>query len=218
MFEPGDFGIGRLFERIRDAVVVADASNEEIVLWNKAAEALLGYTPAEALDIPLYALVPDELKDRHRAGIARFQETGTGDLISSHTPLELTAVHQRGYEVPVELTLSPVDQVGDKRYVLAILRDRTDRRDAEELRMQLQRADLQRHHAMEINDNIVQGLVLAKFSLELGEAEQAERAIKRTLASAQAIMSRLLEGTGESGRLEPGSLRRDRPAGFEDGE
>jgi hypothetical protein len=33
---PEDLGFGRLFERIRDAVIVADAKTQRIVLWLRA--------------------------------------------------------------------------------------------------------------------------------------------------------------------------------------
>ena len=45
---PDDLGIGRLFEHVRDAVVVADAASGQIVLWNPAAERMFGYSVAEA--------------------------------------------------------------------------------------------------------------------------------------------------------------------------
>ncbi len=34
---PEDLGFGRLFEMIRDGVIVADAATQRIVLWNPAA-------------------------------------------------------------------------------------------------------------------------------------------------------------------------------------
>ncbi|MBI2760166.1 MAG: PAS domain-containing sensor histidine kinase, partial [Chloroflexi bacterium] len=45
---PHDFGIGQLFWRIREAVVVAEPLSGRIVLWNPPAEAIFGYTAAEA--------------------------------------------------------------------------------------------------------------------------------------------------------------------------
>jgi PAS domain-containing protein len=38
---PEDLGFGRLFERIRDGVIVADAKTQRIVLWNAAAAKML---------------------------------------------------------------------------------------------------------------------------------------------------------------------------------
>jgi hypothetical protein len=35
--QPQDLGIGRLFERVREAVIVADAKTQRIVLWISAA-------------------------------------------------------------------------------------------------------------------------------------------------------------------------------------
>ena len=67
-----DLGIGRLFERTRDAVIVADAVTQQIVLWNPAATNIFGYAASEALELCVEALVPEYLKDQHRAGIARY--------------------------------------------------------------------------------------------------------------------------------------------------
>jgi PAS domain S-box-containing protein len=63
---PQDLGIGSLFERVRDAVAVADAKTQRIVLWNPAAEKMFGYSPSEALEMRVEALVPGSLKARHR--------------------------------------------------------------------------------------------------------------------------------------------------------
>ncbi len=69
--QPQDLGIGRLFERVREAVIVADAKTQRIVLWNSAATNMFGYSISEALRLRVEALVPDRLKDQHKAGIAR---------------------------------------------------------------------------------------------------------------------------------------------------
>ena len=133
---PQDLGIGRLFERVRDAIIVADANTGRIVLWNPAAEQIFGYSSAETMGMSVEELVPDYLKARHRAGIAGYRETGHGNYIDSDTMLDLPAVCKTGEEIRVEMTLSSIEPVretaAEGRFVLAILRDATDRKQAEE--------------------------------------------------------------------------------------
>src|SRR5918997_5577987 len=132
---PRDLGIGRLFESIRDAVIVADAITGRIVLWNPAAEKIFGYPSAEALGMSVEELVPDYLKARHRVGMAGYRETGHGRYIDSNTVLDLPAVCKTDEEIRVELTLSPIEPVRGAAkgpLVLAIVRDATNRKQAEE--------------------------------------------------------------------------------------
>ena len=42
---PQDLGIGRLFNEVRDAVIVAEAATGRIVLCNQAATQIFGYAP-----------------------------------------------------------------------------------------------------------------------------------------------------------------------------
>ena len=133
---PEDLGFGRLFERIRDAVIVADAMTQRIILWNAAAAKMFGYSASEALELRVEALVPEPLKAALQAGIARYAETGQGSYIDSDALLDLPAVRKNGQEIHVELSLSPIGLVDDKNggrhFVLAIVRDVTERKRAEE--------------------------------------------------------------------------------------
>ena len=133
---PQDLGIGRLFENVRDAVIVAEASTGRIVLWNEAATEIFGYSPSEALELRVEDLVPERLKAQHQAGMARYHDTGHGPYIDSRTVLGLPAVLKTGEEIRVEFTLSPVETADAPgtggRFVLAILRDVTERERAEE--------------------------------------------------------------------------------------
>src|SRR5215204_3715334 len=133
---PRDLGIGELFERIGDAAIVADAKTQRIVLWNQAATNIFGYSTLEALGLRVEALVPEHLKDQHRAGLAHYAETGHGLYIDSPRLLELPALRKGGEAIYIELSLSPIwlvgDADGDERYVLAIVRDITKRKRAEE--------------------------------------------------------------------------------------
>lgn len=66
--------------------------------------------------------------------------------------------------------------------------------------------------ALEIHDNIVQGLVIAETALALDEHEQSQAALESTLAAARQIISDLLGEAGSDVRLGPGGLRRSKAA------
>lgn len=84
--------------------------------------------------------------------------------------------------------------------------DITDRRLAEEA---LVAARVARHQARELNDNVVQGIVLAKYALERGDVATARAMVDSTLAEARRMIDDLL---GEA-EVEPGQLRREAAAG-----
>jgi hypothetical protein len=72
----------------------------------------------------------------------------------------------------------------------------------------LQRADLSRRHALEINDNVVQRLVLAKYALDRGATETSQQKLAETLRETQQLVTSLLEER----EITPGALRREAPA------
>ena len=130
---PADLGIGKLFGRVRDAVVVAHAESQRIVLWNAAAERMFGYAAREALNLKVEALVPRALKGRHRDGMDRYGKTGHGLYIDSGAVLDLPAVRKDGARITVDLSLSPIDyEGGEGRFVLAIIRETTEKKMAAE--------------------------------------------------------------------------------------
>jgi hypothetical protein len=67
--------------------------------------------------------------------------------------------------------------------------------------------------ALEINDNIVQGLSVAKYALDQGKDETSKQAVEDTLKKARALITELLGEQGSEVELaKPGELRRQRPA------
>ena len=93
-----------------------------------------------------------------------------------------------------------------------VTRDMTERREAEErlreARAEIARREVSERAAIDVNDNIVQGLAVAKYSLEQGSTRQSRAAIERTLEEAREIIDSLLSDA----HLEPGKLRRGSPA------
>lgn len=67
--------------------------------------------------------------------------------------------------------------------------------------------------ALELNDNIVQGLAVAQYRYETGDPEAAHAAVVATLAKARTMMSDLVDPTATRGlAIEPGDLVRSIPA------
>src|ERR671910_683630 len=130
-----DLGIDQLLESVRDAVVVVDARSGRIVLWNAAAAKIFGYSSSEALKHSWTVIVPERLKAQCEAGMARYRDTGHGPYIDSHVVLELPAVRKDGEEITIEIALSPIslshNMENRGRLVLAIIRDVTERKEAE---------------------------------------------------------------------------------------
>lgn len=62
--------------------------------------------------------------------------------------------------------------------------------------------------ALEINDNIVQGLTVAKYAMTMGSDAQSKQAIEDTLRRARSLITDLLGEPGTGRELRPGDLRR----------
>src|SRR5207302_389998 len=135
-----DFGSGWLFTSMLDAIVVAEADTARIALWNPAASRLFGLEPDEALQRSLADVVTDlEETPQWAAACA-------GD--PTRQSVELFARRTSGPDVCVELTLSRLQTAADQRaFVLAVVRDISDRRQAEEERIERIREQLAREES-----------------------------------------------------------------------
>jgi PAS domain S-box-containing protein len=91
--------------------------------------------------------------------------------------------------------------------VALFLRDAGPRLDGEALAARLSESQLRRRQALEINDNVVQGLVAAVYALHQGQVEVSRSYLDRTLSSARAMMDDLLDPLDGVG-LQPGDLVR----------
>jgi len=103
------------------------------------------------------------------------------------------------------------DADGQPIKMTGVCHDVTDRRHAEQDRSHLEAVQLRHRQAMEIHDNIVQGLAVASMALHLGDADKGATVIDSTLATAREIVSALLAAEGQA-EPRPGDLRRATPA------
>ena len=73
--------------------------------------------------------------------------------------------------------------------------------------------EFERRKALEINDNVVQGLVAASYALDQGQVAECSAYLSRTLTSARSMMDGMLEPHQGQG-FRPGDLVRSVPATF----
>jgi GAF domain-containing protein len=81
-----------------------------------------------------------------------------------------------------------------------------------ELRLATRRTfEDRRRRALELNDDVIQGLASAQLAFQAEEVGQARKLVESTLQAAQAIVSGLLSEAAERGPLAEGDLVRSNP-------
>lgn len=125
-------------ESALDAIVMVDSTGK-IVHWNAAASSMFGYASDEVMGKdPHKILVPPELRETARRGMASFASSGAGAAVGRIR--ELTAIHKNGRRFPIEISISSVR--ADKGWAaVAVLRDISERRQLE-TSLQKQTAEL----------------------------------------------------------------------------
>jgi PAS domain S-box-containing protein len=112
-----------------DAVVTIDSSGT-ITGWNPQAEAIFGWSFAEALGRRLSdAIIPLEHREAHERGLKHFLATGEGPVLNQR--IEIIALRRDGEVFPVELAIAPL-QMDSTFTFSAFIRDITERKQAEE--------------------------------------------------------------------------------------
>jgi diguanylate cyclase (GGDEF)-like protein/PAS domain S-box-containing protein len=109
--------------------IISITGDENIILWNRAAEQMFGYSSEEALGQPITIIMPDRFRQAHKKGIDRFFATGRSKIVGKN--YEACALKKNRSEFPVELSLSSWKQDGDV-YFTGIIRDITKRRKLED--------------------------------------------------------------------------------------
>jgi len=117
--DPGFF-LDPLFEKAGEPVFVIDPLEDRFVAANQAGCRLLGYSRKELLETPVSRIHPGEL-EQLQAVVGDVLHRGHGSTIG------LSCRVRQGARVPIELTLSTLDDDG-RTLVLALVRDRSEHR------------------------------------------------------------------------------------------
>jgi PAS domain S-box-containing protein len=108
-----------IMDSVYQGVIEADGEGR-IVEWNRAALRLFGWSREELIGQPLTRIMPERFHERHRAGWAKWRATGEGPIL--RRPIRLEGLHKLGHEIPIELTVWPLD-FDPLRCVAAFVRD-----------------------------------------------------------------------------------------------
>lgn len=121
-----------------DAIVSMDELGR-IYYMNKAGERIFGYTAEDVIGKDLHALlVPEKYYDAYKKGFGIFKAAGKGKVIGK--VVEFSALRKDGTEFPVEISVSAL-RIQSKWHAVGVIRDITDRKKAEETRLEKERIE-----------------------------------------------------------------------------
>lgn len=136
----------QIIDGSNDAIMFSDRQGI-ILLWNRGAEHMFGFTASEALGQSLDLIIPENLRGRHWDGYFQVMESGSSRY--STEMLSAPALHKDGSRISTEFSMVLVK--GDDDAVLgvaAVIRDVSARwRREKELK--------ERIRELEINNNTI---------------------------------------------------------------
>jgi PAS domain S-box-containing protein len=161
-----------VLEAALDAVISID-QDARVTYVNSAFERTFGYRAEEVIGCDLAEkIVPPELREAHRRGLARYLETGQGTILDRR--IEMPAMRADGTRFPAEVTVTYTGLPGEAAFT-AYVRDITDRQRAEqELRASRARlvstSDATRQRiTRDLHDGAQQHLVATLINLQLAQ-------------------------------------------------
>jgi two-component system CheB/CheR fusion protein len=152
-------------EAAPDAMIIVDAEGK-IQLINGRVETMLGYSREELLGKSHEILVPPAVRERHTEHRLNYMKKPKAR--SMGTGLELFAVCKDGRQLPVEISLSPI-QTGDGVLVSASIRDITERLHLEQQSRRAAVLEERNRIARDVHDNLSQGLTGIVLQMEGAE-------------------------------------------------
>ena len=112
-----------------EAIVVTDPDGI-VRLWNNGAARVFGFSAADMVGQSLDVIIPEKLRERHWKGYRQTMLTGYtryGDKM-----LSVPATHRDGHRLSIEFSVALLrDDAGQIAGISAIMRDVSDRREAE---------------------------------------------------------------------------------------
>ena len=133
--------LAAIVESSHDGIITKDLTGT-IQTWNKGAEEIFGYRADEAVGQPITLIVPEELRAEEQSQLKR---VCSGERVEQ---IESIRIAKDGTQLNALISISPVkDMNGNILGAATIIRDNTERKQAEEEKKQL---ELQLHQAQKM--------------------------------------------------------------------
>ena len=114
----------KMIRGMPDAVIYSDADGR-IRFWNAGATRIFGFSESEALGQTLEIIIPETLRDKHRAGFDKTMRTGKTRYGAGEV-LAVQAMRKGGARVSIEFAMVLFrDSAGAMMGVGAVLREVT---------------------------------------------------------------------------------------------
>src|ERR1017187_9843068 len=174
-----------IVEAAPDAIVLANWEGR-IVMTNPQAERMFGYAQQELIGQSVEILVPDRFRREHINHRSAYSKRPVARAMGKG--LELTAVRKDGSELPVEVSLTPVE-TANGTVVASIIRDITERN---QLAQQTRRATILEERsrmARDVHDTLAQGFTGIVLNLEAAEegAENLTEEVRHRIGRARDV-------------------------------
>ncbi|GAK61392.1 multi-sensor hybrid histidine kinase [Candidatus Vecturithrix granuli] len=143
-----DARLHAIVEAAADAIITIDEQGR-IETFNPAAERMFGYERAEAIGRLINLLMPEPHRSRHQSYIERYLHMGESHVFNQER--EAIAQRKNGSIFPIALMISEF-WIGPTRMFTGIIRDISERKQAEEQLQKLSRAVEQSESTIVITD------------------------------------------------------------------
>jgi PAS domain S-box-containing protein len=166
-----------IYLSVGEGIISIDAE-QRIALFNSAAERIFGYSAAEMIGQPLNVLLPERFRPQHGEQIRNFDSAGQ-TIRRMGTYGLVYGLRRNSEEFPLEAAVSQ-SGISPNKLFTVILRDITERRQAEQVREQLMRQlellserlataqeEERRKIAYELHEELGQELTTLKLYLQM---------------------------------------------------
>src|SRR5262249_49662134 len=144
-----------------DDAIISKTLDGTIQTWNEGAQKVFGYAPSEIIGKPIFTLIPPELHDEEHEILRKIR---LGERVSHFDTIR---VKKDRRHLHVSLTISPIrDRKGRIIGASKILRDITERKKAEQERLDALKEASKARHEAEVS-NRIKDEFLATISHEL---------------------------------------------------